>query len=231
MEQQNRYRDEEIEFMDYVRLILKKKWLILATLLLVVTTTALFNLLMPKIYKVDTALEIGIIEGQPLEPQLQVAEKINNGIYGELPGIKASNPDWTNLIGIEAMSKNPQRTKEAMQVIEELIIAEHNNKIDLQKIIIEKEIEKLQGNINYLISQGQQEVAPLQLEINNLQRQKEMIQPTKIVKEPSISEKPLKPKILLNIIIAAILGIFLGVLLAFFKEWWDKNKGKIQSKG
>lgn len=224
MEQQNRYQDEEIEFMDYLRLILKRKWLIVTTLLVVVIATAIFSLLLPKVYKVDTSLEIGQIWGGVLEPQLQVEAKINNGSYGELPGVKANNPDWTNLIEIEVMSKEPQKAKEALQNIEELIIADHNKKINTQKALIEKEIEKLQGDINTLISQGQQEVAPLQLEINNLQRQKETIQPTKITKQPTISEKPVKPKTFLNILIAAILGIFIGIFVAFFKDWWERNK-------
>jgi len=50
------------------------------------------------------------------------------------------------------------------------------------------------------------------------------IKPTQVVKSPTVSASPIKPRPLLNIVIAAILGLFIGVFLAFFQEWWEKNK-------
>lgn len=228
MNQQNGYQKEyeEIDLINYLKVILKRKWLILTVFLVVVIGIGIVSFLTPKVYKIDTSLEIGTIGGQPLEHPLQVAEKINSDVYGRVVGIKATNPPYTNLVNIETTSKEPQKIKEILGEIERSILTEHNNKIDYQKSLLEKEIEKLQEKMNFLISQNQKETVFLQLEIKNLQWQKETIQPTKIIKEPTVSEKPVRPKTFLNIVIAAVLGIFIGVVSAFFKEWWDKNKAR-----
>lgn len=225
--------EEEINLMDYVKVILKRKRLILAIFLIIVIVVGIFSWVSPKFYKIDTTLEIGKIkerEGreepfQVIEAPDQVVEKINDGVYGWIQGMKVSNPDDTNLIKIEATSKDPKETKEILAKINESILAHHNAKINSQKNLLEKEIERLQEKIDFLISKGQ-ETAILQLEINNLQREKEALQPTKIIREPTISEKPVKPRLLLNTVIASVLGILIGVFWAFFKEWWEENKGR-----
>jgi len=48
------------------------------------------------------------------------------------------------------------------------------------------------------------------------------IRETKIVKAPTVSENPIKPKKKLNIVIAGVLGLFIGMFVAFGKEWWEK---------
>jgi len=215
---------EEIDLMDYVKVMLKRKWLILAIFLAVTIAAGVFSFLAPKVYKIDTSLEIGWI-GWVIESPEQVVEKINNGIYGKFPGIKANNPAYTNLIEIETISKDPQKTKKILEDINESILAEHNNRLNFQKNLLEEKIKRLQEKIDFLIQiPKEQETAALQLEINNLQGQIENLWPTEVIKEPTISEKPVKPKPLLNIIIAAVLGIFIGVFLAFGKEWWEKSK-------
>lgn len=221
-EEQFEYEDE-IDLMDYMKVIIKRKRLIFGVFLAMVIIAAIFSFTSPKVYKIDTTLEIGKIGGQIVEEPSQVMEKIDDGIYGWFPGMKVSNPANTNLIKIEAISKDPQETKEILANINESILADHNAKINSQKNLLEKEIETLQEKIDFLISKDQ-ETAILQLEINNLQRQKEALQSTKVIREPTISEKPIRPKLLLNVVVAAILGIFIGIFWAFFKEWWEKNK-------
>lgn len=225
MDEEKKYQPEydEINLMDYVKVLIKRKWLILILGLVAVIAVSVFSFYTPKTYKISTFLEVGTIGGEITEEPGQVVEKINNGIYGWFPGIKVSNPTNTNLITIETISKEPQKTKKILENINELILTEHNNKINFQKNLLEKEIERLQEKIDFLVSKGQ-EIAILQLEINNLQRQKEALQPTKVIKESTISGKPIKPKPLLNIVIAGVLGIFIGIFLAFGKEWWEKNR-------
>ena len=45
-----------------------------------------------------------------------------------------------------------------------------------------------------------------------------------IVNYPSIPQAPIKPNRKLNIAIAGVLGLFLGVLIAFFVEYWQGGK-------
>lgn len=222
------FSDDEIDLMDYIKVLLKRKRLILAVLLVAVVAVGVLSILMPKVYKIDTILEIGWMRGYQVEPPLQVVGKIKDGIYGGYPGMKVDNPPYTSLVNIETTSKDPQKSKKILEDINETILVEHNSRINFQKKILERKIERLREKIDFLIQiPTEQEIAVLQLEINNLQEQIEGFWPTRVIKEPTISEKPVRPNPLLNIVIAAILGIFIGVFLAFFKEWWEKNRKKL----
>lgn len=47
-----------------------------------------------------------------------------------------------------------------------------------------------------------------------------------IFSPPMVSERPVKPKIAINIAISGVLSIILGMLVAFFMEFWQKLKRK-----
>ena len=267
--------EEEIDLMDYVKVIIKRKGLILKVFLIVIIITAFFSLISPRVYKIDTSLEIGRIGNEVLEVPLQVKEKIEGDVYGvlvreklkisegEYPKIKVENPKDTNLIKIEIESPKTQLAENILKEINNLILIAHKEKIKVKKELLEKDIERIKNKVAFLeeekknleakvnalekilpyqqdpgtqfalfdakekLERKKQEIENLYLKINSLQSSLEDILPTQIVKIPTISERPIRPKLLFNIIIAGVLGLFLGVFWAFLKEWWEKNKAKI----
>ena len=50
---------------------------------------------------------------------------------------------------------------------------------------------------------------------------------SEVVVSPEIPDKPFKPNVLLNTIIAGILGLFIGIFWAFGAEYVEKNKGRL----
>ena len=353
---------DEIDLMDYVKIILKRKELIFGICFLAVAGAAVFSYYSPKIYEIDTCLEIGVIKNdgkekaELVESPAQVIGKINNDAYGvlirekldisdaEFPKIKTKNPKNTNLVLINIESSETENAKNILQGINQLIITEHqklsetkkellkkeidslenkiqlsendvqreNNKIksvqadiqitmnkiepliaDIERIeikidntkdqekILEDKIEALEEILIYEQTPGtqfalfdakeklankKQEIENLYLRINSLRRNIEdyniqvnnlrriiedynskinflmvkiedynsqinsikaaieNVKLTRVIKNPIVSEQPIKPKPLLNIIIAGILGLFMGTFLAFFREWWEKSK-------
>ena len=319
---------EEIDLMDYVKVILKRKWLILAVFFGAAIVAGVFSFLMPKVYKIDTSLEVGQIAGEAVEVPGQVVEKIKSDVYGifvreklqipeeKYPKIKIENPKDTNLITLVIESAKPPESKNILEAINNLILAEHQEKIKTKKELIgqdikttedkiklaesdiektknkiepinedikrienkianaEEEKENLEAKVDALqkvlpyqqdpgtqfalfdtkekLANKKQEIENLYLTINSLKRSKEdldvqinsiktsieslnaqinalkasldEIKPTQVIKSPTVSEKPVKPNKKLNIAIAGILGLFVGVFLAFFQEWWEKSK-------
>ena len=319
---------EEIDLMDYVKVILKRKWLILAVFFGAAIVAGVFSFLMPKVYKIDTSLEVGQIAGEAVEVPGQVVEKIKSDVYGvfvreklqipeeKYPKIKIENPKDTNLITLVIESAKPPESKNILEAINNLILAEHQEKIKTKKELIgqdikttedkiklvesdiektknkiepinedikrienkianaEEEKENLEAKVDALqkvlpyqqdpgtqfalfdtkekLANKKQEIENLYLTINSLKRSKEdldvqinsiktsieslnarinalkasldEIKPTQVIKSPTVSEKPVKPNKKLNIIIAGILGLFVGVFLAFSQEWWEKSK-------
>jgi len=384
MEEPTQTEYDEIDLMDYVKVILKRKWLILAVFFGAAIVAGVFSFIMPKVYKIDTSLEVGQIAGAVVEDPGQVVEKIKGDVYGifvreklgipeeKYPKIKTENPKGTNLITLVIESAKPPESKNILEEINNLILAEHQEKIKAKKELIEqdiktteekiklvesdiekvknkkqssendiqriknkietlqKDIESTRNKIEPLrdditrieikisnaeeektnleakvdalqkvlpyqqdpgtqfalfdtkekLANKKQEIENLYLSINSLKRTIEdynlqisslersiedynsqinslergledyniqinsltnnienlnaqinslrasldEIKPTQVVKNPTVSASPIKPRIKLNIVIAAVLGLFVGIFLAFFQEWWEKSK-------
>lgn len=282
MNQENiQFNEDEIDLMGYVKVLLKRKRLILGIFLGMTILAGVLSFLLPKVYKIDTSLEVGRIEQEVVEPPWQVVQKIESDVYGiqireklgiperKYPKIKVENPVdtrlayqpvGTSLVIIKIESSKTQQAKNILNKIDNLVLEEHQEKIEAKKELLEKDIERLTAKITsseeekknleakvealqkvlpYQETPGSQfalfdtkekletkkrEIEDLYLQVNSLKRSLEDIQQTKIVKNPTVSEKPVRPKLLLNIVIAAIFGLFTGVFLAFGKEWWEKNK-------
>lgn len=375
---------EEIDLMDYVKVLLKRKWLILAVFLGAAIVVGIYSFILPKIYKIDTALEVGRVAGIMVEDPAQVVEKLKGDVYGifvrekleipeeKYPKIKTENPKETNLITLVIESAKPPESKNILEEINNLILEEHQEKIKVKKELIEMNIKTVEGQIEIIksniekvknkkqssendiqriknkietirediestrnkiqplrdditrveikignaeeektnleakvealqkvlpyqqdpgtqfalfdakekLANKKQEIENLYLQINSLKRTIEDynlqtnslertiedynsqinslergsedykiqinalesaiedyrsqinslraslddIRPTRVVKSPTVSASPIKPRPLLNTVIAAVLGLFIGVFLAFFQEWWEKNK-------
>ena len=386
MNQEEKFQTEyeEIDLMDYVKVLLKRKWLILVMFLGAAIMAGVFSFILPKIYKIDTALEVGRVAGIMVEDPAQVVEKIKGDVYGifvreklqipeeKYPKIKVENPKETNLITLAIESAKPPESKNILEETNNLILAEHQEKIKVKKELIEMNIKTVEGQIEIIksdiekvknkkkssendiqriknkietlqedigstrnkiqplrdditrieikisnaeeektnleakiealqkvlpyqqdpgtqfalfdtkekLANKKQEIENLYLQINSLKRtiedyniqlnslertiedynsqinslersledyniqinsleskiadyqaqinalkaSLEEIKPTQVIKSPTVSEKPIKPNKKLNIVIAAVLGLFVGVFLAFFQEWWERSK-------
>ena len=303
MDQEEREYNE-IDLMDYIKVILRRKRLIFAIFLASVIIVGVVNFFLPKVYEINTSLEIGRImigtEETSLDNKEQVVEKIKGDIYGiparkelaisekDYPQIKVDNPENTNLVAIRIESDKVDLAKSILEEINKLILEEHQEMIVVKQGFFEKEIKLLENNteisrqdierleikiaslkkeqnnlgdkVNALqgvliyentpgtqfalfnakerletkiqeiedryleINSLEAAMNSLKNQINSLEEQIKNIKLTQVLKAPTVSEEPISPKPLLNIVLAGILGIFMGTFFAFFKEWWERSK-------
>ncbi len=80
---------------------------------------------------------------------------------------------------------------------------------------IKSEIKDLESEKKYILA-----------EIKSIEFRKNNIQNIQIIKPPKPSLSPIKPKIRLNVMLAAVVGLFLTVFLAFFVEYISKYKNR-----
>jgi len=333
-EQKYQVESEEIDLIDYARVLIKRKWAMFSIVLIAVIAAGIFSFLAPKVYKIETVLEIGSIgdgTAAVIEDPAQVVEKLKGDSYGVLvrenlniseekyPKKSVDNPIGTTLVKITINSSNTQQAKSILEEIITLIIDEHNKKIETNTVLIaeniktveekikltQSDIEKtknkigpIDGNIIRIenkirfageekqnleakvealqkvlvyqqdpgtqfalfdtkekLANKKQEIENLYLEINDLKSGKEdlgvkinsmkssieglnseinslkaslgNVRPTKVIKEPTVSETPVSPRLLLNMAIAGVLGLFLGLFFVFFLEWLEKNKQRL----
>ncbi|MCK4619570.1 MAG: hypothetical protein KAT52_06470 [Desulfobacterales bacterium] len=119
--QDNYYADDEIELIDLLRVLWKWKWMIILITLVCIVAAGVVSFMMPKIYKVSTAIEPGIIgmdeNGSPiyLDSAGDMKAKIESGVYNSqiLKNLnidsrkiqikfKVTNPKSTDLIKISS---------------------------------------------------------------------------------------------------------------------------------
>jgi len=176
--------EDEIDLMDYVKVILKRKVFILALFLAAVIVAGVFSFLSPKVYKIDTVLEIGKTDKGMVEAPEQSIAKVEGNVYGtlireklniseaEYPQIKAENPKATNLLNIKIESGNPQQAKEILEEKNELILAEHQEKIELEKEALESEIYLSEENIKVL----QKDIERIKIKISSLEEERKVLE-------------------------------------------------------
>ena len=74
------------------------------------------------------------------------------------------------------------------------------------------------------------QILQLKLQLNNLKTQLKSLKGFEISVPPVIPDKPYKPKKLLILAVSLVSGLFLGVFLAFFREWLENAKKQHQLK-
>jgi len=153
--------EEEINLVDYIKVILKRKKTILVCALIAVCVAFLFYFFSTSVYEIDTILEIGHMENFVPEDPLQIVQKIQNNAYSEiikeklngenpLEDIEASNPEKTRLVKITAKTTNPTQVKLALDEINQIILKEHQEKLDIQKNIILDSKKRIENKIENL---------------------------------------------------------------------------------
>jgi capsular polysaccharide biosynthesis protein len=155
--------------MDYVKVILKRKKTILFWFFGLAIIAGVISFIMPEIYEIDTALEIGISEKtdgtnkeQLIESPTQLVGKIDGDVYGikvredlnisetEWPKIKTENPKDTNLIAISIESKETEKSENILKEVNNLILKEHQDIININKDLFEKRIITIENKIKPL---------------------------------------------------------------------------------
>ena len=136
--------EKEINLIDYIKIILKRKFLIFAVFLIFIIITGVVTSSLPKPYEIDTSLEVGNVITETteitiaaLENPEQLVQKIKGDVYGILarnelniserdyPEIEVNNPEKTNLIILKIKSTEVQKAKSILEEINRLILEEH----------------------------------------------------------------------------------------------------------
>jgi len=146
---------DSIKLKDYLRILLRRKFLLLGIICATVAIVGIVSLSGPRVYTVETILQIGQIEGQNVESPVQVVEKITSGAFkelvaselkinaGDLPEIKARFIDNTQLVVMSTDVYDIERGKEILNALSTLITDLHQKQISDRREFFGKEIEQL----------------------------------------------------------------------------------------
>lgn len=190
MENEKQFEDE-IDLIDYVKVILKRKKTIFFWFLLLVLIAGIASFfVLPEVYRTSTSIEIGRLQkesGSDAEELVEdpnvLTSKIKEDVFGiqarknmdlsesQWPEIKVENPEKTHLVELTIESSEKEKSKNVLEEINSLILASHKKIVDLEKDLIEKEILKKENKISSIeeeISIVKNKIQPLQSDIERL---------------------------------------------------------------
>ena len=191
--------EKEIEFLDFINIIWKRKWLIILPTLFLVIAAAIISFLLPQIWEVDAIIVPSQILVELLDYSFeeflfdelqQITKQINEGAFNKLIAnelnidpaslskIKAENFEDTNLIHIAVRDKEVEKAKLTLLSLFKHLKKELDSKAETEKTTTEEEIKSFQKNINAVkqrIEQINAEREEIRKRIASLENEKRLI--------------------------------------------------------
>jgi len=195
MEKPEEYYENEIELMDILNVVWKRKWLIIIPTFIIVILAAVYSLILPKVWGVDTIIapskitihtEGGQFQEVFFSDPKQLASKINNNTYDslvaaelnidirEFPKIEAENLRDTNLVLVSTKSQEIKQAESMLLSLFTHMKRDLVKKIDVEIKSIDTEIEASENLIkqkNLSIKDTKSEIKALQSEKSKFQQE------------------------------------------------------------
>ena len=260
------YMDDEVNLMEYIKVIIKQKITILGVVVVCVIVVTIAN--MQKLV-VSSAVRIGNIEGN-LYSADEVVEKLKNknllqSIISETganltaenlkKSIEMGDINGANLIRVQLGSIEPDLAIEILNKVESKFISDGNELYESQIALIKEQVQVLRMRREIIGRQmrdldekiSNEKVSKRKRKLNYLLVYDTLIAYEKLYDKLTAAEYSLKKSLLTaksfkivespykiakptsiekkqNLIISAILGLMLGVFIAFSMEFWQRSK-------
>lgn len=255
--------NDEIDLRKYIEVMIRRKKMILAVLLICVISATIASFLMPKAYETSAIIKIDNIT-QPLISKEESIIKLKTESFlesvilqlnlnikpSELEEmIKVEDIRGTSFVKIKVQHLNPDLAVKICNVIADLSLLENKKNYSERINLVKEEIQQLEkrndiidakteelnqillskpNNPDFqLIQNTLSNYESLRIQLNEriyVLKQELMNFTQPEVFEPAVTAKNIKPNKQLNITLSAILGLFVGILIAFLQEFWEKGK-------
>ncbi|MBL7156561.1 MAG: hypothetical protein ISS92_00215 [Candidatus Omnitrophica bacterium] len=154
------------------------------------------------------------------EKELKILEEREASLLGELKIVKENSEKLIaqrDALLIDKTNKNGMSSLLYSNVVQQNI--SYFSTLSDQLMSLKSRKENLLNEIECL----NKDIENLKTQIDTIGLQKNQIQNIKFVQKPQALPFPVRPKKMKNIAVAGILGLFLGVFIAFFREFWEKE--------
>ncbi len=191
----------EIELIDFLNIIWKRKWLIILSTLFLVIAAGVISFFLPPKWEIDALIQPskflvktgeGKFEENLIIDPKQIASQINQASYNnkiaaelnldirKFPKLKAEDLRDPNLVRISLKEKDVEKAKLILLSLFNLLKTEPDEKVDVEMKRIEKEIKANQNKLN-IIKQRRKEI---EKEMSDIRKRIEALE-----KEQSLSLK------------------------------------------
>ena len=170
--------ENEIELIDYLNVLWKRKWLIIIPTFVLLVAVGVYSFFLPQVWEVDAIIQpsqytLQTIDGTYKEiltanPK-QIAEQINEALYNhiiaaelnldirEIPKLKAENSKNSKLVKISTKANDVEKAKLILYSLFKHLKGDLDKKVDVEMKGIEEEIKAYKNKLN-IIKQRKKEI-------------------------------------------------------------------------
>jgi capsular polysaccharide biosynthesis protein len=175
--------ENEVELMDYLQVIWKRKWIIIIPTLICMIAAGVVSFILPRVWEIDALIrpgkffiqtEDGLLEEVVVGDRTQITDRINQGYYNsliatelnldirEIPKIKAEDLKNTDLIRISLRREDIEKAKIILHSLFKYIKRE----LDAELNIVIKEINSQIETNEITRLDSEAEIAALKKKLN-----------------------------------------------------------------
>ncbi|MGB9887996.1 MAG: Wzz/FepE/Etk N-terminal domain-containing protein [Moorellales bacterium] len=264
---------DEIDLREYIAVLWRRRWLILAVVVAALAVAAAVSFAMPRVFRMETVLALAQVQGgfygnQSVASEVLLSEDFLRDAVGRagLPqdrayldplrrGLKVEPVQGSNLIRIVLETSDPGAAKALLQSMADLYAQKSEEELAAQKDLLHQQlaaVEKWQADLDHGIDQARQLLASsigaggiearferavvlttmqgqeqLRLALIDrylsLKRELASIKGVRVIQQPEVPARPVRPRPALNLAVAAVLGLMLSVLAAFAWEYFGRT--------
>lgn len=249
--------EEEINLVDYIKVIYRQRWFILVVIILFLVVALVFSFKKGgKVYEGKGVFEIGkmdiyqkenfqtFIPENPTRIKIKIESRAYDPLIREkdlqkekIKGVELELPsdlkdiDRLSVLTIKVQSTDKKEGEKYLKALLGAIVSYHNQEFARKENYFKNLIKEESAKI--LSLEKSQNISVLQYlyvehlsNINDAKLSLSSIERTKILEVSGFSEVS-GTKIILNTAIGLVLGVFVGVFLAFLRDFWQRNKKEI----
>ena len=160
MEDQYLHQGNEINLMDYLRVLWRRRRFFFVVLFTTIAIVVAYDFTVPRAYEIVTIFDLGKVGNSLIEDSASVKNKIEEGIYnlkiGDNKGAESYSdlvvtiPEKTSLVIVKAKSKMPQETIKFFNEVSNIILTEHQGLIKIETGKLESKLERSKNELAIL---------------------------------------------------------------------------------
>jgi hypothetical protein len=201
--------DDEISFTEYILVLWKRKWLLIIPTVIIVLITAIYSLVSPKIWRIESIIQpskflaqsaggsfskVTTVNPRQLAGQIEqssynqlLARQMNINI-NEFPRLRAEHLDNTDLVLVSTNMSDTETAKSILIALYEHIKFVYDKKIDTELQGIDSEISEKENEIKEQELILREKENQIKNRKNNIQRTKDQI----LLKDAEIQSKEIE---------------------------------------
>ncbi|WP_192868274.1 Wzz/FepE/Etk N-terminal domain-containing protein [Calderihabitans maritimus] len=228
--------EQEVDLREYVLILWRRKWLVTGIFLAAVILSAAISTLLPPVYEVSATLALGTYDHPVYTQPTSVKEILTSDdtlrtvierLWLDVPAeafpafkkkISVKEIKDTSFLRIKVLYEDRETAKAIIQEMVNVLREKSSHIYEAQRRLVEEHLKRLEQKLGET-----EEEVDLLASYRNVQKELLDLQDAQLVEQPITPIYPVRPRKLLNVTVAGILGLTLGIFMACLLDYFKNS--------